>query len=412
MVAVDRHHVEALTSRGVRRAWPVLRALRSLSFQLSGAQLGITVSSLVLGYVVDWALGPMLRPLVTWFPGVESGWVAPIVAGLALGLATVLQMIFGELAPKNLAIARPMATAMLFVPPILLVNTLLSPVIRFLNAAANWSMQRFGIEPREELEGVRSVRELRATLRWAAQAGELHGVELELLDRTLSLGDKAARDVLVPRPSVVALNEHDSVADLARVALDSGFSRFPVYEEDGDDVLGVVHVKNVFRVPTDARAATPVTTGMQPALVVPRARDLSSLLVDMQVRRQPLAVVVDEYGSAAGIVTMEDIIEELLGEIEDEYDRPTAQLATRVGEDVYAVAGLIRRDEIHEATGFSMPEGRFETLAGLLLALFQRIPRSGDQIACAGWTLRVVEMDGNRIARVLLTAPRRPGAQA
>lgn len=404
LVAVDRYQVEDMAAGGSRRARPLLRALRSLSFQLSGVQLGITASSLVLGFVVDTALTPALRPLLGWIPGSDGGSIVAITAGLALGLATIAQMVFGELAPKNVAIARPRASALLLAPPIVIFNSVVGPLVRMLNAAANWTMRRVGIEPREELEGVRSVSELRGTLRWAAQKGALHGVELELLDRSLSLSEKTARDVLVPRTSMVTLHADDSLADVARVARASGFSRFPVYARDGDQVVGIAHVKDVFGVPAHARAATLVTTAAQPPLVVPMGRDLRSLLVDMQTRRLPMAVIVDEFGRPAGIVTSEDVIEELLGEIEDEYDRPR-RLAVRVGERTFSVEGLIRREELREATRFEIPPGRIETLAGLLLMLFQRIPQAGDRATYGHWSFRVEAMDGNRIARIQVTAP-------
>ena len=405
LVAVDRYRVEQAAGGGARRARSVMRALKSLSFQLSGAQLGITASSLVLGFVVDASLGPLIRPAVAWIPGVNEGSLVPITAGVALGVATATQMVLGELAPKNLAIARPMWSATLFVPPMLVFSEVLRPVIQALNAAANWVLLRVGIQPREELEGMRSVEELRGALRWAQQEGALHGVEHELLDRVLRLGEQTAREVLVPRSAVVALHADDSLADLARASRDSGFSRFPVYATGGDDVIGVAHVKDTFGIDPETRAATQVVAHMQPAFVVPLTRDLRSLLVDLRTERHWLAVAVDEHGSAAGIVTAEDVIEELLGPIEDEYDAPGARQIVQAGPGAHIVVGDIRRDELQEAIGFTIPEGRFETLAGLLLTMFQRLPTPGDQTTYGGWTFRVLEMDGVRIGRVLMTAP-------
>ena len=404
LLAVDRYRVEELAGRGAGRARPVLTALRSLSFQLSGAQLGITVSSLVLGYVVEFALGPLLRPLVAGIPGAGPGSIGAITVGLALGLATALQMVFGELAPKNLAIARPMLAAVLFTPPLLLFNTAFKPLILLLNAAANWSLRVLGIEPREELEGVASVEELRGALRRADAEGVLDGVELDLLDRALGLREQTAREALIPRFTVQALRSNASLADLARLARASGFTRFPVFAAAGDEVVGVVNVKSVFAVEASQRERTPVMTAVQPALTVPVSRDLRSLLADMQAKQQPLAVVLDEHGNLAGIVTVEDITEAVVGQTEDEHDRP-AQLATAVEEGVYLVSGLIRRSALREATGFVLPTGRFETLAGFLLMLLQRIPVAGDQAGCGGWAFRVLEMDRNRIVRVLVTAP-------
>ena len=405
LVAVDRYEVETAAARGARRDRTVRRGLETLSFQLSGAQLGITVSSLVLGFVVDNAIGPLLRPLLTWLPGVDNGSLAALTAVLALTLATVIQMVLGELAPKNLAIARPMATARLFVPPAMLVNAAFSPVIRLLNAMANASMRLVGLAPREELEGFQSLEEMREALRWAARANSIQGIEYEVLDRALGLGRTTAGDVMVPRPQVIAISSAANLADLARLSMDTGYSRFPIRDADGREYVGTAHVKDVLALPASARAATPVSAKAQRALVVPTARDLRSLLLEMQAAQHAMAIVHDEFGQAAGIVTLEDIVEELLGSIEDEYDKPEPALVTPLDSGAYDVAARIRRDELSEATGFAMPEGRFETLAGLVLTLLQRVPREGDAVSFRGWTFRVAAMDERRIDRVRMQRP-------
>ena len=404
-MAVDRYEVEAAAVRGARRDRTVRRGLETLSFQLSGAQLGITVSSLVLGFVVDNAIGPLLRPLLSWIPGIEHGSLAALTAALALTLATVIQMVLGELGPKNLAIARPMATARLFVPPAMLVNTLFSPVIRLLNAMANGAMRIVGLAPREELEGFQSLEEMREALRWAAHENTIEGVEYEVLDRALGLGRTTAGDVMVPRSQVIAVSSTDSLADLANLSVDTGYSRFPVRDADGREYVGIAHVKDVLTLPAPARAATPISAKAQQPLVVPTARDLRSLLLEMQAAQHALVIVHDEFGQAAGIVTLEDIVEELIGDIEDEYDKPEPPLVTPLEDGAYDVAARIRRDELSEATGFEMPEGRFETLAGLVLTLLQRVPQAGDAVSFRGWTFRVAAMDGQRVDRVRLEGP-------
>lgn len=408
-MAVDRYEVEAAAARGARRDRTVQRGLETLSFQLSGAQLGITVSSLVLGFVVDNTIGPVLRPLLAWLPGVDHGALAALTAAVALVLATVIQMVLGELAPKNLAIARPMATARLFVPPAMLVNALCSPVIRLLNAGANAVMRAVGLAPREELEGFQSLDEMREALRWAARENTIEGIEYEVLDRALGLGRTTAGDVLVPRSQVVAVDSTANLADLARLSLATGYSRFPIRDAEGREYVGIAHVKDVLTLPAPARAATPVSAKAQQALVVPTARDLRSLLLEMQAAQHAMVIVHDEFGQAAGIVTLEDIVEELLGSIEDEYDKPEPALVTPLDDGAYDVAARIRRDDLNEATGFAMPEGRFETLAGLLLTLLQRVPRAGDAVVFRGWTFRVAAMQGHRIDRVHMevAGPRR-----
>ena len=404
LVAVDRYRIDDMVSRNVRGARPVQQALRTLSFQLSGAQLGITISSLILGWVVDGALSPLLRPLLGWLP---PGAIGAATAGIALALATALQMVFGELAPKNLAIARPGRTAVVFVPPVVFINTLAGPLIRFLNAAANWSMQRVGIQPREELPGVESLEELRSTLRWAALEGEIEGVEHTLLDRALSLRDRAARDVLVPRTSVVSLAGDATYAELIEAARDTGHSRFPIQDASGPGFAAIAHVKDALRVAAEDRARTVLAPSGQPLVVVPESTDLHSLLVELQQRGQAMAIVLDEFGDESGIVTIEDIVEEVLGAIEDEYDPPAVRLATPTGTGVYEADGRIRPQELREATGFEMPVGRYDTLAGLLFMRFQRVPDVGDRVEIDGWRFQVLEMDGPRIAQVLLTSPAR-----
>ena len=228
LVAVDRYEVESAAARGARRDRTVRRGLETLSFQLSGAQLGITVSSLILGFVVDNAIGPLLRPALAWIPGIENGTLVALTAALALVLATVIQMVLGELGPKNLAIARPMATARLFVPPAMFVNTVFSPVIRLLNAMANASMRAVGLVPREELEGFQSLEEMHEALRWAAHENTIEGIEYEVLDRALGLGRTTAGDVMVPRSQIVAVSSDANLADLARLSMDTGYSRFPI----------------------------------------------------------------------------------------------------------------------------------------------------------------------------------------
>jgi len=365
------------------------------------------VSSLTLGFVVDNAIGPILTPMLSWVPGIRDGALVAITAATALILATIIQMVLGELVPKNLAIAKPMSTAMLFVPPTVVANAAVSPLIRLLNATANGAMRLIRLEPKEELDGFQSVEEMREALHWAAQANALEGVEYEVLDRALGLGQKTVRDVMVPRTHVAVVPATANLADLASLSRETGFSRFPVKGPAASEWIGVAHVKDVLEIPVEARASTPISAKLQKALVVPPARDLRSLLLEMQDARHALAIVDDEFGHAVGIVTLEAIVEELLGDIEDEYDRPTRAPVQRESRNSFHADAIVRRDHLAEITGFSMPAGRFETLGGLLLTLFQRVPETGDRIIFRGWKLEVIEMDGPRIVRVQIDTPTR-----
>ena len=380
-------------------------ALHSLSFQLSGAQLGITVSSLIVGFIVEPTVGRAVEPLIQALGAPESSSLG-ISLAIALAFATAAQMVIGELVPKNLALAKPVGLALWISGPMRLANLATKPLIIFLNNSANWTVRRLGIEPQEELNSVRSLEEIELLIESSLHGGELEPAEFTLLTRSISFGDKDVEDALVPRTAVESVAEQDTLDDLIHRALDTGHSRFPVTGRDIDDIVGMAHIKDIYRVPPAERATTPVASIVQDAIVVPESRNLGSMLLEMRKTRRQLAVVIDEYGGTAGIVTLEDLLEEIVGEIEDEYDAaPTTVPLTSSPQGVHVVSGMLHPDELEELTGFEMPEGDYETLAGFLLSLFERIPDQGDHIAYGEWEFKIVAMDGKRVARVLIASP-------
>lgn len=403
LVAVDRERV-ATRAEQERRAAGVLRGLRTLSFQLSGAQLGITVSSLVLGFVLDTTLGEIFVDAFA-LTGISERTSVGVGLTLALVVATAAQMVLGELVPKNLAIARPMGVAMAVVNPMRVINGLFKPVIVLFNSAANLTVRMIGIEPREELIPIRSLEELGLLIESSRRGGVLPQEQFSLLSRSIAFGDKNAGDSLVPRVDVVSLRDADPVSKMIEVALATGYSRFPVSGNDIDDIVGIVHVKDVYGIDPGQRATTPVKSIMRDAFLVPESRPLSALLVDMRRKRLQMATVVDEYGGTAGILTVEDLLEEIVGEIEDEHDPSRALGTTGPSEGISVLGGMLHPDEVKEASGFEMPEGDYDTLAGFVLSLLRRIPKVGDHTSYEGWELKVVEMDNRRVAKVLVVAP-------
>lgn len=404
IVTVDRNRIEQMAAEGHRGARSTLEAVKSLSFQLSGAQLGITVTSLIVGFIAEPTLGEAIAPLVE-STGLPETSVRGASIAIALLFATAAEMVVGELVPKNLAIAEPLKVAFVAATPLRLFNKALKLVILFLNNSANWTVERFGIEPQEELAAVRSLEELQMLVHTSRAEGLMPEEEFSLLTRSFSLGGKTAADALLPRTSVVALDQHRTLEDVATIALESGHSRFPVYGEGLDDILGVAHVKDIYSIPLQRRPMTLVAETMRETITVPESRDLESLLVEMRRERQHLAVVFDEYGGTAGIITLEDILEEIVGDIEDEYDPSSSSPLTNPPGGVNLVSGMLHPDEVREETGFAMPEGDYETLAGFILSLLRRIPEQGEHAGYDGWELKVVEMDDRRIAKVLLVAP-------
>lgn len=399
-MAIDRDRVDLDAAAGSRRAKATAVALRRLSFNLSGAQLGITVTSLVVGFIAEPTIGSALEPMAERVVGEQRASGTAIV--VALVLATIATMIIGELVPKSIAIARPRPTAYALAAPMLLVTRLLGPLISFLNGAANWTVRKLGIEPQEELTSVRSLEELELLIRSSGEEGTLEPEKLTLLTRSIRFGEKDAADALVPRRSVQTVAIDDVVSTLAEKAVATGHSRFPVVGADLDDVRGVVHVKDVYGVPYEERGTHPVERLMVPAFVVPETRDLADLLADLRRVGSHLAIVVDEHGGTAGIITLEDVLEEIVGEIDDEHDRPTPELTRvqRAGE--WLLDGTLHRDEVFDACGFSVPDGDYETLAGFVLDRLGRIPEAGEGFEHDGWDLEVVELDGHRVAAVRL----------
>jgi CBS domain containing-hemolysin-like protein len=405
LVAVERPQLEAAEQEGDAKAGRVLRSVRTLSFQLSGAQLGITITTLVVGFIAEPSFAALVGPPLEAV-GLPSGAATAVAVVVALLLATVLQIVFGELVPKSLAIARPLPVARAVAGPLSAFSALLRPVIAVCNASANGVVRRLGIEPQEELRSARSASELGSLVRSSAEEGTLTEQTATMLTRSLAFGDRNAGDVMTPRMRMVSLEQTDSVARLLDVAHDSGHSRFPVQGHDGvDDVIGVVHVKRAFAVPREERRRTRVTQIMGPVASVPETLHLDDLLRRLREPGLQMAVVIDEYGGTAGIVTLEDLVEELVGEVDDEHDVPGLPDVEHRADDTLVLSGLLRDDQVAEVSGFALPEGPYDTLGGLVMQRLGRVPDRGDVVDVDGWRLTVLEVDGRRVDRVQLVAP-------
>ncbi|MDH3706913.1 MAG: hemolysin family protein [Acidimicrobiia bacterium] len=402
LVALDPVKVGQLAADGSRTAQRVQRLRDRLSFHLSAAQLGITISSLALGFVAEPTVARLLEPLLERLFGASSA--AGLSILLALALATFFQVLLGEIVPKFLAIARPERVAMLLSRAIAAWGVLVKPFVALLNGSANAIVRWLGIEPREHLDHTPSLDELRAMIESSAKEGTLDAEDFDLLTRSIRFSEKNAADALVPRVEIESLSAQATVADLVDRSLRSGFSRFPVVGESLDDVRGVVHVKSVYSLPIAARDTTPVSTLMTDLFAVPETRELEHLFEDLRSDRQHMAVVVDEHGGTAGVITLEDLLEEIVGEIDDEYD--VAAEATRVEQlGSFVISAGLHPDEVAEATGFEMPDGPYETLAGFVLDRAGRIPRPGEIVTYDGWRIEVVAMARHRIMTVRVVAP-------
>jgi CBS domain containing-hemolysin-like protein len=392
---VERHVAEV----GDTKARTIDRAHRTLSFQLSGAQLAITLTTLITGYIAEPAIASLIEPGLTSL-GVPHAVAGGLSLALALAIATALSMIFGELVPKNLAIARPLETARLVVGIQAAFSTVFRWLINWMNNSANWLVRRLGVEPVEELASARSPEELGALVRTSAEHGTLDQSTAALLGRSLRFGDRTAGELMTPRVHIEALRADATVLDLVSKARETGFSRFPVHDGSLDDVRGMVHVKQAFAVPAALRGTTPLSALTRPVHSVPETLEGDALLDRLRASGLQTALVVDEYGGTAGLVTLEDVVEEIVGDVRDEHDRGETPPVRSLGKDSWLVSGLLRDDEVAEATGFRMPEGDYETLAGLVLSRLGRIPDVGDEIRVDGWRVTVMRMDRHRVAEL------------
>jgi CBS domain containing-hemolysin-like protein len=410
LVTVDRAEIDKRAKAGDRQARTVQTVLHGLSFQLSGTQLGITLATVLTGYLAEPALSKLFDPVIEPIAGDAT---EGITHALALIVATLLSMLFGELVPKNAALARPMRVALATAAPLRTFSTLLRWPIAGLNGTANWLVRRIGIEPQEELASARSPEELGLLAAISARAGALPTETATLLRRTIRFGEKRAAKAMTPRVDVLGLKTTASVADLIAIARETGHTRFPVYESTIDLVIGVAGVPDALGVPLERRAATHVATIAREPVYVPESLSLDKVLAALRAADADLAIVVDEYGGTDGVVTVEDLIEELVGEITDEYDTDVdeagaQELTAPGGEKTYLVDGLLREDELMEQTGFTLPEGPYETLAGFLLSRLGHIPVAGESLEEDGWEFTVREVDRHRIEQVRVIAPSEP----
>ncbi|MBZ6102941.1 hemolysin family protein [Streptomyces olivaceus] len=407
LTTVERGELERAAERGERGAAGALKGVRNLTFQLSGAQLGITVTNLVVGMLAEPSVAALIAgPLEDL--GASRSTASSLALVLGTALSTVFLMIVGELVPKNWAISSPLAVAKRVGGPQRWFSAAFRPFIGHLNNTANRIVRRFGVEPAEELASARGPQELAALARHSAKEGALEPDTAELFVRTLNLADLTAQNVMTPRVQVVALDTSATCEDVADATRATGLSRFPVYRDSLDAVVGTAHVKDVLAVPAERRPGMPVTELMREPLLVPESLTVDRLL-DRLSGRRTMAVVIDEYGGTAGVATLEDIVEEVVGEVRDEHDpHETPELdpagTDEQGHALYWADGSARVDRLARL-GLRVPEGPYETVAGLVAAELGRIPDVGDTLDVTGWRLEVVDATGRRAARVLLHAP-------
>jgi CBS domain containing-hemolysin-like protein len=400
LIAARRSKIEALADKGDRRAKVALRSLREISFMLAGTQLGITMASLGLGFVAEPAVAHLIQSGLEPLVHIPHEVLHTISVVIALGIVVFLHMVVGEMAPKNVAISEPERSALWIAYPYRFYANLFRPLIRLLSAVAGAALKLMGVEQKHEFLSTHSPAEIGLLIQQAAQGGMLSKSQHRLLSGAAGFGDRDAASAMVPRTELVAVPHSITPAELEGVVLASGHSRIPVYEEDLDNILGFVHAKDLLRI-DEGRREQPIDRKLvRPMLVIPESKKLHPLLFEMRRERRHFALVIEEHGGTAGVVTLEDLLEELVGEIRDEYD--VSELGIETVEGRYIVPGSLRIDEVRDRLGIDLPDGEYETVAGFLMDRLGRIPRRRDSVTHEDWRLRVMSMHRRRVVQIVI----------
>ncbi len=398
IINLDRVDLESRRAAGEKGLDLSIRAVATTATQLSSAQLGITLTVLLTGFVAEPALSRILEPGLTGFGLSEDG-IAIFATILAMLIATIASFLFGELVPKNMALSSPKKVLKAVAPFQLGFTFIFKFLILFLNNNGNWILRKVGIEPKEELSVARSAEELTSLVRRSATLGTLESDTAKLLEKTLSMTSLLASDIMTPRPQMHTIEREQSAQELVALARETGHSRFPVLGEDSDDIVGVAHVKQAVAIPLERRAQVPVTAIMVEPVRVPETMPLDRLILTLRGKGLQFGVVVDEYGGTAGIATLEDAVEELIGELADEHDRTKAHIV-QYSDGSASFSGLARPSELREIGLKIADDEDYDTIAGFVMSELGKIPQDGDVVELPTGELKVIRMDGRRVDRI------------
>jgi len=398
LVTARRTRIIELHHQGNRRARAVLRITSDPPQFIAAMQLGVTLTSLGIGALGEQALSHAF-----------DKWISTILAVLlAYLILTFAHVVIGELVPKGVALGHAEGTALWVSAPVRAFFTVFAPFVWALRKATDGVLHLLGLEAPGAERDPLSEAELRMLLSRSSEEGEIEREEQQMIDKVFVFGDKDAADVMVPRPEVAAVSVEMPPEQALATVLDSPYTRYPVYRESLDDVVGVLHVRDLFTAVHDRGLAdVKLDEIVRPAYIVPETKDLASLLQEFRKTNNHFAIVVDEYGGTAGICTLEDLLEEIVGEIEDEFDVSEVQIV-QIDDETYHVDGMFPIDEFNARFGAELPDDDYHTLAGFVFGQLGRAPQPGDDVTFDGMRFDVLEVDGNRIERVAVNFLERP----
>lgn len=404
LVSVRRTRIAELVSQGHRGAHWVQRAIDNPDKVIAATQLGITISSLALGWVGEPALAHLIYPIIVWLPAsIQSGASHSISAIIAFILITFMHVVVGELAPKSIALQNPESTSMVVSRPTLWTEAIFKPVIWLLNGAGRLLLRAIGVKLASGTQMTHSVEELKMLVTASTEGGVVEEDESEMLHAIFDIGELLVRQVMVPRTEIVAVEADTCLKDVVDIAIQSLYTKFPVYEENLDKIVGILHIKEVLRMMRDPNNEDCTARQLaRETFFVPEAIPVNELLRQLRSRRQHIAIVLDEYGGTAGLVTLEDLLEEIVGEVSDQFDVDEPEIQT-LPDGTVLIDGFTLIEEVNEELGLSLNDPHYDTIAGYILGRLGRVARHGDVVESEGVDLRVIEMDGLRIARIALS---------
>lgn len=403
LVSVRRTRVTELIAQGNNRASWVKKAIDRPDQVIAATQLGITLASLGLGWIGEPALSHLLEPVVGLFPqAIQSGVSHSISAGISFAIITFLHVVIGELAPKSIALQNPERASLIVAQPTIWSEWLFKPFIWILNGTGNALLRLVGVEPASGHELVHSVEELKMLVTASTEGGVVEENESEMLHAIFDLGGLLVRQVMIPRTEIIAVEADTRLDEIIVLTSQSRYTKFPVYEDNLDQILGIVHVKDMLRMMQSPDCDSCIARNLaRETIYVPETIPVSALLQQFRDNRQHIAIVLDEYGGTAGLVTLEDLLEEIVGEVSDPFDKITPEIQV-LPDGSATIDGLALIEEVNQELELDLQDPDYDTIAGYILGKLARIPRQGDVIEVDGIRLRVEAMDGMRIARISL----------
>jgi CBS domain containing-hemolysin-like protein len=404
LISVRQTRITELVESGNARAETVQKALKNPDRVIAATQLGITLASLGLGWIGEPALSHLIEPILELFPvEIRPGLSHSISVGLSFTIITFLHVVVGELAPKSIALQNPESTSMAVARPTLWSERLFKPFIWALNGTGNALLRLVGVEPASGHELVHSVEELKMLVTASTKEGVVAEQESDLLHAIFDFGDLLVRQVMIPRTEIIAVEADLPLDEILPLINESTYSKIPVYDDDLDNVLGIIHVKDLLRTMQETGwQSSTVRSLVREPLYVPETLPVSALLRQLRDNRQHIAIILDEFGGTAGLVTLEDILEEIVGEVSDPFDKFTPEIEA-LEDGSYLIDGLCLMEDVNDALGLELRDPAYDTIAGYTLGVLGRIPKVNDTIDSEQVTIQVEAMDGMRIDRLRLT---------